>query len=84
MRRVFRSYACGAQIAARNAPSVFDVNARPEAEARAPKQEEGAPMKAEPKLEPPGIVSKWTLVDYDAEEKPRIAECVLVFLLFSF
>ena len=60
------------QIAANNAPSVFDVNSRLEA---LPKVEQ---LKVEPKEEPreepkpeqPSIVSKWTLVDYDAEEKP--------------
>ena len=53
---------CCTQIAANNAPSVFGVNA----DGEEPKQE----IKPEPKQEPPEIVSKWTLVDYDAEEQP--------------
>ena len=52
-----------AQIAEKNAPSVFDVNKEPAPE----------PAKKPPE---PEIVSKWTLVDYDNEEAPMPEECV--------
>lgn len=60
------------QIAANNAPSVFDINSRlePPPKAEQPKVEPKEEPKEEPRPEQPSIVSKWTLVDYDAEEKP--------------
>ena len=54
-----------AQIAEKNAPSVFDVNKEP------------APEPAKKPSEPQ-IVSKWTLVDYDNEEAPADEEYVHV------
>ncbi len=63
------------QIAANNAPSVFDINSRLEAPPKAeqpPKVEPKEEPKEEQKPEQPSIVSKWTLVDYDAEEKPAV------------
>ena len=52
-----------AQLAAQQAPSVFDVH-KEEPEAQ-------PPVKAEPKAqeEVPGIVSKWSLVDYDNDDE---------------
>ncbi len=54
-----------AQLAEKNAPSVFDVNRDPAPE----------PAKKPPE---PEIVSKWTLVDYDTEPATTFDECVSV------
>lgn len=55
------------QLAAQQAPSVFDVN-KDKAQAQGPA---AAPApKEEPKVkeEAPGIVSRWSLVDYDEDD----------------
>ncbi len=56
------------QLAAQQAPSVFDVHKE--------EPEQQAAIKAEPKTkeETPSIVSKWSLVDYDNDDDENAVE----------
>ena len=55
------------QLAAQQAPSVFDVN-REEALAQGPPAAPAPKEEPQVKEEAPGIVSRWSLVDYDEDD----------------
>ena len=55
------------QLAAQQAPSVFDVN-KEETRAQGPAAAPAPKEELEVKEEAPGIVSRWSLVDYDEDD----------------
>lgn len=67
------------QLAAQQAPSVFDVN-KEEAQAQGPAAAPAPKEEPQVKEDTPGIVSRWSLVDYD-EDDDR-AEYVLFYPFF--
>ena len=62
------------QLAAQQAPSVFDVN-KEEAQAQGPAVAPAPKEEPQVKEEAPGIVSRWSLVDYDEDDDKAEYDC---------